>query len=231
VFFTDEILRARGDSFDGKKVVVSGSGNVATYAIQKVHQLGGTVVAASDSTGFIVDETGIDLDALKEIKEVRRGRIADYLEFRPAARFVTGASIWEVPCDIALPCATQNELDGGDALELARNGCTVVAEGANMPCSPDAVKVFAEAGVTFAPGKAANAGGVATSGLEMQQNASRDAWTFDHTEQRLEEIMRGIHDRCLETAEEYGVPGSYSAGANIAGFTKVADAMLALGVI
>lgn len=231
VFFTDEILRARGDSFDGKKVVVSGSGNVATYAIQKVHQLGGAVVAASDSSGFIVDEAGIDLEALKEIKEVRRGRIADYLEFRPTARFVTGAQIWEVPCDIALPCATQNELDGGDALTLARNGCSIVAEGANMPCSPDAVKVFAEAGVTFAPGKAANAGGVATSGLEMQQNASRDSWTFEHTEQRLEEIMRGIHDRCLETAEEYGVPGSYSAGANIAGFTKVADAMLALGVI
>ncbi|MFJ3956733.1 NADP-specific glutamate dehydrogenase [Arthrobacter sp. NPDC090010] len=231
VFFTDEILKTRGDSFDGKKVVVSGSGNVATYAVQKVHQLGGTVVAVSDSSGFIVDEAGVDVDILKEIKEVRRGRISDYLQQRPAARFVSDSSIWTVPCDIAIPCATQNELDGGDALTLARNGCAIVAEGANMPCDPDAVKVFAEAGITFAPGKAANAGGVATSGLEMQQNASRDSWSFEHTENRLEEIMRGIHDRCLETADEYGVPGSYTAGANIAGFIKVADAMLALGVV
>ena len=231
VFFVDEILKAAGDSFEGKTVVVSGSGNVAIYAIEKVHQLGGTVVACSDSGGYIADEKGIDLELLKELKEVRRARIADYAEARPSARYVEGRSVWEVPCDIALPCATQNELDEADAAMLIKNGCKVVAEGANMPCTPDAVRSFAEAGVTFAPGKAANAGGVATSALEMQQNASRDSWTFEHTEQRLAEIMRGIHDRCLTTADEYGAPGNYVTGANIAGFTQVADAMLALGVI
>ncbi len=232
VFFTQEALRARGASFDGKRVVVSGSGNVATYAIEKVHQLGGTVVACSDSSGFVVDESGIDLELLKEVKEVRRARLADYAELRGAgASHTERGSVWEVPCDIALPCATQNELDEQDALGLARNGCTIVAEGANMPCTPEAVRALTEAGVIFAPGKAANAGGVATSALEMQQNASRDSWTFEHTEERLAEIMRGIHDRCLTTADEYGSPGSYVAGANIAGFTRVADAMLALGVI
>ena len=231
VFFVDEILKAAGDSFEGKTVVVSGSGNVAIYAIEKVHQLGGTVVACSDSGGYIADEQGIDLELLKELKEVRRARIADYAEARPGARYVEGRSVWEVACDIALPCATQNELDEADAAMLIKSGCTVVAEGANMPCTPDAVRSFAEAGVTFAPGKAANAGGVATSALEMQQNASRDSWTFEHTEQRLAEIMRGIHDRCLATADEYGAPGNYVTGANIAGFTQVADAMLALGVI
>ncbi|MDP5225718.1 MULTISPECIES: NADP-specific glutamate dehydrogenase [Arthrobacter] len=231
VFFAEEILKTRGESFDGKRVVVSGSGNVAIYAVQKVHQLGGKVVAVSDSSGYIVDEDGIDLDLLKDVKEVRRARIEEYVKQRPQARFITGSTIWNVPCDIAIPCATQNELNGDDAKVLAYNGCTIVAEGANMPCSPDAVKVFAETGITFAPGKAANAGGVATSGLEMQQNASRDSWTFEYTENRLQEIMRGVHDRCLETADDYGVPGSYTAGANIAGFIKVADAMLALGVI
>ncbi|KGN39962.1 NADP-specific glutamate dehydrogenase [Knoellia aerolata] len=232
VFFTQEVLRARGASFDGKRVVVSGSGNVATYAIEKVHQLGGTVVACSDSSGFVVDESGIDLALLKEVKEVRRGRLADYAELRGAgASHTERGRVWEVPCDIALPCATQNELEEQDAVVLARNGCTIVAEGANMPCTPEAVRALTEAGVTFAPGKAANAGGVATSALEMQQNASRDSWTFEHTEERLAEIMRGIHDRCLTTADEYGSPGSYVAGANIAGFIRVADAMLALGVI
>ena len=231
VFFVDEILRARKDTLEGKRVVISGSGNVAVYAIQKVQELGGTVIACSDSSGYVVDEAGIDLALLRDVKEVRRARISAYVEERPDARLVEDGSVWEVPCDIALPCATQNELNGSDATVLARNGCTIVAEGANMPCTPEAVRVLAEAGVTFAPGKAANAGGVATSALEMQQNASRDSWSFQHTEERLAVIMRGIHERCLTTADEYGSPGDYSAGANIAGFTRVADAMLALGVV
>ncbi|PWN04225.1 NADP-specific glutamate dehydrogenase [Nocardioides silvaticus] len=231
VFFAHEMLRSRGRSFDGQRVVVSGSGNVATYAIEKVQQLGGVVVACSDSSGYIVDEKGIDLEVLKEVKEVRRARLTEYADLRESAVFSDGASVWDVPCDVALPCATQNELDGAEARTLVGNGCELVAEGANMPCTPLATAVFAESGVMFAPGKAANAGGVATSALEMQQNASRDSWTFAHTEERLEEIMRSIHDRCLETAEEYGKPGDYVAGANIAGFIQVADAMLALGVI
>lgn len=232
VFFVDEILRSTGQSFDGKQVVVSGSGNVAIYAIEKVHALGGTVIGCSDSSGYIVDEKGVDLELLKELKEVRRGRIAEYAEMRGGgAQFVENESIWQLPCDIALPCATQNELDGDDAKALIASGCQVVAEGANMPCTPEAVKLFAEAKVAFAPGKAANAGGVATSALEMQQNASRDSWTFEETEQRLAEIMGRIHDRCLSTADEYGQPGNYMAGANIAGFIRVADAMSALGVV
>lgn len=232
VYFADEMLRARGDGFEGKKVVVSGSGNVAIYAIEKVEQLGGTVIACSDSGGYIVDEKGIDLDLLKDVKERRRERASRYAEERGGAvRFVEGGSVWDVPCDIALPCATQNELDAAAAATLARNGCRIVAEGANMPCTPEAARLFTETGVLFAPGKAANAGGVATSALEMQQNASRDSWTFEYTEERLAEIMRSVHDRCLATAEEYGSPGDYVAGANIAGFIQVADAMLALGVI
>ena len=232
VFFVDEILRATSDSFDGKKVVVSGSGNVAVYAIEKVQALGGTVIACSDSSGYIVDEAGIDLELLKEIKEVRRARIGEYAEARGgSARFVSQHSVWQVPCDIALPCATQNELNGADATALIESGCRIVAEGANMPCTPEAVKNFGAAGVTFAPGKAVNAGGVATSALEMQQNASRDSWTFDDTEARLAEIMGRIHHTCLTTADEYGQPGNYAAGANIAGFIRVADAMLALGLI
>jgi glutamate dehydrogenase (NADP+) len=232
VFFTDEMLKTQGDSFDGKRVVVSGSGNVAIYAIEKVHELGGTVVACSDSAGHVVDEKGIDVALLKQVKEVRRARITEYAEHRGGgAQYVEGSSIWTVPADIALPCATQNELNGHDATTLVRNGCRIVAEGANMPCTPDAVRLFAEAGVSFAPGKAANAGGVATSALEMQQNSSRDSWSFEHTEERLAEIMRGIHDRCLQTADEYGSPGSYVVGANVAGFIQVADAMLALGII
>ncbi|MBO0812156.1 MAG: NADP-specific glutamate dehydrogenase [Microlunatus sp.] len=232
VFFVEEILKTRGESFDGRSVVVSGSGNVAIYAIQKVEQLGGRVIACSDSGGYVVDEEGIDLDLLREVKEVRRGRLTEYAELRGGkSRHIPDRSIWTLPCDIALPCATQNELNGADAASLIKNGCTVVAEGANMPCTPEAVKAFSDAGVAFAPGKAANAGGVATSALEMQQNASRDSWTFEHTEDRLAEIMHNIHDRCLTTADEYGVPGNYVAGANISGFTQVADAMLALGVI
>jgi len=231
VFFVDEILKADKQSFEGKRVVVSGSGNVAIYAIDKVHELGGTVVACSDSSGFVVEDAGIDLETLKEVKEIRRGRISDYADLRPAAQFHGDSNIWKVPCDIALPCATQNEITGADATLLIDSGCRIVAEGANMPCTPDAIKLFDEAGVTFAPGKAANAGGVATSALEMQQNASRDSWTFDVTETRLAEIMARIHDTCLATADEYGQPGNYVAGANIAGFIRVADAMLALGLV
>ncbi|WP_433343042.1 NADP-specific glutamate dehydrogenase [Micromonospora sp. CA-111912] len=232
VFFAEEMLRADGgDSLDGKRVVVSGSGNVAIYAIEKVHQLGGTVVACSDSSGYIHDEKGINVDVLKQVKEVRRARIDEYVDARRHATFVTGRPIWDVPCQVAIPCATQNELTAADALTLISGGCTIVVEGANMPTTPEAVRGFAEAGVRFAPGKAANAGGVAASALEMQQNASRDSWTFTHSEQRLQEIMRTIHARCYATAEEYGMPGNYVAGANIDGFRLVAEAMLAHGLI
>ncbi|MDJ0350876.1 NADP-specific glutamate dehydrogenase [Cryobacterium sp. PH29-G1] len=231
-FFVNEMLRTEQDSLDGKKVVVSGSGNVAIYAIEKVHQLGGIVVACSDSAGYVHDPAGIDLELLKEVKNVQRGRVSDYAVARGnQASFVSDGSIWDVPCDIALPCATQNELDSIGVATLIRNGCCIVAEGANMPVTPDAIRTLADANVRFAPAKAVNAGGVATSALEMQQNASRDTWTFDYTQNRLAEIMRSIHDRCLETADEYGSPGNYVAGANISGFTRVADSMLALGVI
>ncbi|QYF75206.1 NADP-specific glutamate dehydrogenase [Cryobacterium sp. PAMC25264] len=232
VFFVDEMLKSAGSGLDGRKVTVSGSGNVAIHAIEKVHQLGGRVIACSDSTGYVIDPSGIDLEILREIKEIRRGRISDYQVLRGGqSHFVSDGSIWDVPCEIALPSATQNELDEVGAAALIRNGCRIVAEGANMPTTPHAIRLLTDAQVQFAPGKAVNAGGVATSALEMQQNASRDSWTFEHTEDRLSEIMRGIHDRCLETADEYGSPGDYVAGANIAGFTRVADAMLALGVI
>ena len=232
VFFVDEMLRDAGDSFEGQRVVVSGSGNVAIHAIEKVHQLGGRAIACSDSDGYVIDEDGIDLELLKEVKNGHRGRVRDYAARRGARTlYREGGSIWDVPCSIALPCATQNELSDADARSLAGNGCRIVAEGANMPTTPGATRLLRDAGIQFAPGKAVNAGGVATSALEMQQNASRDSWTFEYTEERLADIMRGIHDRCLETADEYGAPGDYVVGANIAGFTKVADAMLALGLI
>jgi glutamate dehydrogenase (NADP+) len=232
VFFAREMLRARGRDLDGATCVVSGSGNVAIFAIEKIHQLGGTVVACSDSDGFVHDPKGLDLDLLKEVKLVRRGRISDYTERRGGgATFVAGGNIWDVGCEVAIPSATQNELTGRDATSLVRNGCVAVVEGANMPTSPDGVRVLTEAGVAFGPGKAANAGGVATSALEMQQNASRDSWTFAHTEARLEEIMTSIHDTCFEVADEYAAPGNYVAGANIAGFLRVARAMVAFGVI
>ena len=231
-FFAQRMLETRGEALDGKRVVVSGSGNVATYAIEKVHQLGGTVVACSDSEGYVVDDAGIELEILKEVKQVRRGRVREYADLRGgSARFVAGGSVWDVPCHVAMPSATQNELHARDAATLIANGCRAVVEGANMPTTPEATKAFQESGVLLAPGKAANAGGVATSALEMQQNASRDSWTFEYTEQRLADIMGQIHDRCAETAEEYGMPGNYVVGANIAGFVKVADAMLALGLI
>ena len=231
VFFTAEMLATRGDSFDGKRVVVSGSGNVAIYAIEKAQQLGAHVVACSDSSGYVIDEAGIDLALLKDVKEVRRGRVSDYAAERESAQFVAGGSIWDVQCDIALPCATQNELGIEGARALVAGGTTVVAEGANMPTTPEATDYLRENGVMFAPGKASNAGGVATSGLEMQQNSGRTSWTFEYTEERLKDIMRNIHATCLATAEEYGVPGDYVAGANLAGYTKVADAMVAHGVI
>ncbi|MCZ2826293.1 MULTISPECIES: NADP-specific glutamate dehydrogenase [unclassified Modestobacter] len=230
-FFAAAMMEVRGDSFDGKRVTVSGSGNVAVYAIEKVHQLGGTVVACSDSAGYVVDEKGIDLDVLKQVKEVERARISGYADRVSSARFVEGGSIWDVPCDVAIPSATQNELDADAARALIGNGCGYVVEGANMPTTPDAVRELRGGEVAFAPGKAANAGGVATSALEMQQNASRDRWTFEHSEQRLEEIMRGIHARCHETAEEYGAPGDLVLGANVAGFLQVADAVHAHGLV
>jgi glutamate dehydrogenase (NADP+) len=233
VIFTDEMLKTRGASFDGQRVVVSGSGNVAINAIEKAQALGARVVTASDSGGYIVDERGIDVELLRQIKEVERGRISDYAERAKSKKvsYVAGGNVWDVDATVALPCATQNELDAKDAKKLISSGVMAVAEGANMPCTAAATSLFQDAGVLFAPGKAANAGGVATSALEMQQNASRDSWSFAHTEARLTEIMVGIHDRCASTADEYGVPGNYVAGANIAGFVKVADAMLAQGLI
>jgi len=235
-YFTRAMLEAIGDSFDGKSVVVSGSGNVAIYTIEKVQEFGGKVIACSDSSGYIVDENGIDLALLKEIKELRRGRVTDYVRLKgegDGVYFVASSdgAIWDVACDIAMPSATQNELTGKDAKTLIKNGVIAVGEGANMPCTPEAIRLFREAGVRFGPGKAANAGGVATSALEMQQNASRDRWSFEKTEARLAEIMRDIHDSCFATAEEYGVPGDYVSGANIAGFIRVAEPMLAFGVI
>jgi glutamate dehydrogenase (NADP+) len=232
VYFTQRMLGTRRDALDGKRVVVSGSGNVAIYAMEKAIKFGGTIVACSDSSGYVVDEAGIDLALIKEIKEVRRERISEYARLKgTGAHFIAGGCIWEVPCQIALPCATQNELSGRDATTLVRNGVIAVAEGANMPCTPEAVKILQDAGILFAPGKAANAGGVATSALEMQQNASRDSWTFDQTKERLMQIMHDIHDNCHATAEEYGASGNYVLGANIAGFVRVAEAMRALGLI
>ena len=231
VAFTQEMLKTRGDAFDGKRVTVSGSGNVAIYAIEKVQQLGGKVVACSDSSGYVVDEAGIDVGLLKQVKEVERGRIADYASRRDSAELGRTGSIWDVAVDVALPCATQNELNGEHAATLIRNGVEAVVEGANMPTTPEGIHAFQEAGVLFAPGKAANAGGVATSGLEMQQNAMRDSWTFEYTEERLTSIMRNIHDMCAATAEEYGAPGDYVVGANITGFIKVANAMQAFGLV
>ncbi|MEV7609636.1 NADP-specific glutamate dehydrogenase [Microbacterium sp. NPDC089320] len=231
VFFAQEMLGVHSDSLDGKRVGVSGSGNVAIYAIQKASQLGATAVTASDSSGYVVDDAGIDVDLLRQIKEVERARIVEYANRRPGARFVEGGSVWEVPVDIAVPSATQNELDLDAAEALIANGVRAVSEGANMPCVPAAVDAFQRAGVLFAPGKAANAGGVATSALEMSQNASRQRWSFDASENKLREIMADIHRAAFDAAERYDVAGDYVAGANIAGFERVAGAMLAQGVI
>jgi glutamate dehydrogenase (NADP+) len=232
VLFTAQMLNKRGEDLHGQQVVVSGSGNVAIYSIEKAQALGANVLTCSDSGGYVVDEKGIDLDLLKQVKEVERGRVSDYAERRGnSARYVHGGRVWDVPADVALPSATQNELDGDAAVALVRNGVKAVSEGANMPTTPEAVRVLREAGVAFGPGKAANAGGVATSALEMRQNSSRESWSFAQVEKELTQIMRGIHDTCYETAERYGTPGDYVAGANIAGFERVAAAMLAQGVV
>ncbi len=230
-YFADEMLKAAGKSFEGKKVIVSGSGNVAIYANQKATQLGGKVIAMSDSNGYIVDENGIDYKVIQEIKEVKRDRIKTYLNYVPSAKYVEGCSgIWTIPCDVALPCATQNELDGAAAKTLVKNGCVAAAEGANMPCTPEAVEVFHKNGVLFGPAKASNAGGVATSGLEMSQNSMRLFWTFEEVDERLHQIMKNIYANCASAAAEYGMSGNLVAGANIAGFLKVADAMERQGV-
>ena len=231
VIFADEMLRTRGGSMDGRTVIVSGSGNVAVYAIEKAHELGGKVIAASDSAGYIVDEAGINLEVLKQVKEVERLRICEYVERVPGARYVDGGSIWDVPCDVALPCATQNEVDEAAARILINNGCIAIAEGANMPLDAAAVALAQTAGFAYGPGKAANAGGVATSALEMQQNASRGSWSFEYSEERLTELMKDIHKRVAETAEEYGEPDNLVLGANIAGFLRVAEAMHAFGLV
>lgn len=230
-YFTKEMLATRGESFQGKTVVISGSGNVAIYAAEKATQLGGKVVALSDSNGYIYDENGIDLDAVKQIKEVERKRIKVYAETHPSAKYTEGCKgIWTIPCDIALPCATQNELDGEAAKTLVANGVIAVAEGANMPSTPEAVDTFQENGVLFAPGKASNAGGVATSGLEMSQNSMRYSWTFEEVDEKLQGIMKHIHTIAREAATEYGHPDDYVLGANVAGFLKVADAMYSQGI-
>ena len=232
VYFVQRMMATKGHSLEGRRVVVSGSGNVAIHAIEKMQQFGGKVVACSDSSGYIVDENGIDLAVLKEVKEGRRERLSEYLCLKGGhVHHIENGSIWDVPCDIALPCATQNELTAKDAATLIANGVIGVGEGANMPGTPEAVELFQRAGVLFAPGKAANAGGVATSALEMQQNASRDSWSFEQTEERLAQIMHNIHDSCAQTAQEYAAPGNYVLGANIAGFVRVAEAMRSLGVI
>ncbi|MGV9254618.1 NADP-specific glutamate dehydrogenase [Streptomyces sp. NPDC003697] len=232
VLFAEAMLRGRGEDLEGQTAVVSGSGNVAIYTVQKLLALGANPLTCSDSTGYVVDDKGIDLELLQLVKEVERGRISEYAERRGAsARFVPGGRVWEVPADVALPSATQNELDENDAAALVRNGVKAVAEGANMPTTPAAVQLFRQAGVAFGPGKAANAGGVAVSALEMAQNASRTAWPAARVEEELARIMTDIHATCSETAERYGAPGDYVTGANIAGFERVADAMLAQGVI
>ena len=231
VYFLDKMLKTKKISFDGLTCIVSGSGNVAIFAIEKLHHLGAKVMACSDSDGYVYDKNGIDLAVLKEIKLGYRGRMGDYINHRKDAYFKEHGNIWEIPCKVALPCATQNEINGKDAQMLVKNGCIAVAEGANMPSTPEAIKVFKEANTAFGPAKAANAGGVATSALEMQQNASRDSWSFEYTNNRLKEIMEAIHDVCYSKAEEFGIKGDYVQGANIAGFIKVASAMLELGLI
>ncbi|MFG2296304.1 NADP-specific glutamate dehydrogenase [Streptomyces sp. NPDC048603] len=232
VLFAAEMLAVRGLGLGGQTAVVSGSGNVALYTIEKLQQLGANPVTASDSQGYVVDDKGIDLALLRQIKEVERGRVSEYAARRgPSARYVEGGSVWEVAADVAFPSATQNELGEEAARTLIRNGVKAVSEGANMPTTPEAVRLFQEAGVAFGPGKAANAGGVAVSALEMAQNASRTAWTPARVEEELAAIMRSIHTVSYETAERYGTPGDYVTGANIAGFERVADAMLVQGII
>jgi len=230
VYFTREMLKANGESFDGKRVIISGSGNVAIYACQKATQMGATVVAMSDSNGYVLDEEGIDLDLMRQIKEVERKRISEYAVRKPSAKYVDGKKPWEVPCDIALPCATQNDINEEAAALLVANGCMAMAEGANMPCTNEAVKYFQSKGVLVGPAKAANAGGVSVSALEMSQNSMRLEWSFEEVDQKLDGIMTNIFKACDSAAKEFGMEGNYVAGANIAGFLKVAKAMKAQGV-
>ncbi|MBQ9781875.1 MAG: NADP-specific glutamate dehydrogenase, partial [Clostridia bacterium] len=229
-YFTEEMLKANGKSFKGQTVVVSGSGNVAIYAAEKAMTLGAKVVAMSDSNGYIYDENGIDLDAVKQIKEVDRKRIKEYLNYHGDAKYVEGChGIWTIKCDIALPCATQNEVNKEDAENLAKNGCYCLSEGANMPSTPEAIDVYFKNNMLYGPAKAANAGGVATSGLEMSQNSIRYSWSFEEVDQKLHYIMVSIFKACDEASKTYGLEGNYMAGANIAGFIKVAEAMKAQG--
>ena len=231
-YFTEEMLKANGMSFQDKIVSISGSGNVAIYATQKATELGAKVVTLSDSDGYIYDERGIDLALVKRLKEVERKRIREYVKYHPEAKYVEGSTnIWEVPCDIALPSATQNEIDKASAELLVKNGCFCVAEGANMPSTPEAIEVYLSNKVLYGPAKAANAGGVATSGLEMSQNSARLSWTFEEVDAKLKNIMVSIFKACESAAAEYGMPGNYMAGANIAGFLKVAEAMKAQGCV
>ena len=231
VYIVEEMLQNHGNSIEGKTVVVSGSGNVAIYAIEKAQQLGAKVVTASDSNGYVYDPEGIDVALLKEIKEVRRGRMSDYAKERPSAKYYAGGNVWEIPCDVALPCATQNEISEASAKMLVQNGVIAVGEGANMPSQLEAIDCFQANGVLFAPAKAANAGGVATSALEMSQNSARLSWSFDRVDTRLNNIMKDIYANMSDAAKEYGHPDNFVMGANIAGFLKVADAMLAQGIV
>ena len=231
VYLVQEHLECNGDSFEGKTVTVSGSGNVAIYATEKAQQLGAKVVTLSDSTGWIHDPAGIDVALLKQIKEVERGRISEYAKRREGVEYHDGRGVWSIPCDIALPCATQNELFLDDAQALAKNGCKIVAEGANMPTTMDATEFLLDNGVTFFPGKAANAGGVATSGLEMSQNSERLSWTFEEVDAKLQGIMKSIYHAADDAAKEYGHEGNFVMGANIAGFAKLAEAMMAQGIV
>ena len=231
-YFTQEMLHAHGKDLAGQTVVISGSGNVAIYAAQKAMTMGAKVVAMSDSDGYIHDPDGIDWECVRQLKEVQRKRIREYVQTHPGASYTEGSrGIWSIPCDVALPCATQNEIDGESAAMLVKNGCFAVAEGANMPSTPEAIETYLTCGVLYGPAKAANAGGVATSGLEMSQNSLRLSWTFEEVDARLKKIMKNIFAACRTAAEEYGMPGNYMAGANIAGFLKVAEAMKAQGCV
>jgi glutamate dehydrogenase (NADP+) len=232
VYFMDEAIKAVGKSFKGSTVVISGSGNVAIYAVKKIHELGGKVVALSDSNGYIYDADGIKLDTVQRLKEVERKRISEYVKAHPGAKYQDGCNgIWGIKCDVALPCATQNEIDEASAKLLVKNGCHAVGEGANMPSTPEAIKVYLDNKVVFGPAKAANAGGVATSALEMSQNSMRLSWTFEEVDAKLKNIMVNIYKASSEAAKEYGMPGNLAAGANIAGFMKVASAMMAQGIV
>ena len=231
LYFTDEMLKCNGKSIKGATIAVSGAGNVAIYAIQKAQQLGAKVVTASDSTGWIYDKDGIDVELLKEVKEVKRARLSEYAAARPSAEYHEGRGVWSIPVDIALPCATQNELHLEDAKQLVANGCYAVAEGANMPTTLEATEYLQKNGILFAPGKASNAGGVATSALEMSQNSERLSWTFEEVDGKLQNIMVNIFHNLDDAAKRYGMEGNYVAGANIAGFEKVVDAMTAQGIV